>query len=767
MARRLPSAGPSLVALWMDCYDAKSWVSDCGAVGDRTHCSRGGVAVFIHGPEIAKARHYGVVDQKLIEAQRRFADAVAAVKPRSEGTIEDAGARQALPEFKTIAALPVELMTPHAGDAVEGVWPRSAGDNASSKFSGADLVTKVNVKNLEVAWTYDTPGVTANIQATPIYTGNAVVFPDARDHIVALDPATGVELWEFDPQIPRPAVRGLTYRRPAEGHSGVVYFTARGRLFAVDADSGKPDVRFAGGSVAVGSVVKVAPAIWNGLIVVSSTAPALHAFEVATGRHAWTIALRPEDDADPSTRYEGGVNWGGFSIDSGRGLAFVTTSNPSPVGFGGERPGRNPGTSAIVAVDMTSRRIAWEFQEIGHDLWDLYIAAAPVLGSIVRKGTRFDTVVAATKAGNIIVLDRRTGRPVFDYRLRRAPVSTVPGETTQPYQPDPELPEPVGRFAFEDSDVTDIGERNRQSVLEQLRDAQFGFYPPHVPGKQTVFFGLHGGVTQFGPALDPDSQTLVVAANREPSRFSIVDSTALGQPLSGHGAALAAYRKHCASCHGTQLEGGLGPSLQEISAAFSKDDVRHIVHGGVRAMPAVAGITDAELTTLVDGLFAMPKPDVRAGAGASRPREFVRTAYTKLKDNEGYPGSKPPWGTLQAIDLNSGRTRWKVPVGHFEALLARGLPTTGTPNFGGPMITATGLVFVSGTKDKLIRAFDTGTGEELWAHALPHIGSASPMTYVHAGQQYILIPATGGGTLAIYDRSVTTGGSFVAFALKQ
>lgn len=731
----------------------------------------GGFAVVRYGAEVARAHHYGVVDQKLSEIWRGLAvavvDSVTAALPYGEGDVEDAAARQALPEFKTIATLPTELMTPHAADSAVEVWQRSAGDNASSKFSAADLITKANVKNLLVAWTYDTPGASTNIQATPIFTGKAVVFPDARDRVVALDPATGTKMWEFDPQIPRPAARGLAYRPASSGQPGAVYFAARGRLFALDAESGKPDTRFAGGSVAVGAVVKVAPAIWNDLVVVSSTAPSLHAFEMATGRHVWTVDLRPKDAAEPTTGYDGGVNWGGFSIDSGRGLAFLTTSNPTPVGFGGQRPGRNPGTNAIVAVDMSSRRIAWEFQEIGHDLWDLDIAAAPVLASIMRQGKRHDVVVVATKAGNIIVLDRLVGRPVFDYRLRRAPVSPVPGETTHPYQPDPELPEPVGRFAFESSDVTDIGERNRQSVLEQVRDAQFGFYVPHIPGKPTIFFGLHGGVTQFGPALDPQSHTLIVAANREPSSFSISDAKAIAQPFTGHDAALAAYRKHCASCHGAQLEGGTGPSLQEIGTAFIKDDVRRIVQDGVRSMPAVTGITDAELTALVDGLFAIPKPDTRTGTTAGRPSAFVRTAYTKLKDIEGYPGSKPPWGTLQAIDLNSGRTRWKVPLGHFEALLARGLPATGTPNFGGPMITATGLVFVSGTKDKLIRAFDTGTGEELWAHALPHIGSATPMTYIHSGRQFVLIPATGGGTLAIYDRSVTIGGNFVAFALKQ
>jgi quinoprotein glucose dehydrogenase len=144
---------------------------------------------------------------------------------------------------------------------------------------------------------------------------------------------------------------------------------------------------------------------------------------------------------------------------------------------------------------------------------------------------------------------------------------------------------------------------------------------------------------------------------------------------------------------------------------------------------------------------------------------FTRTAYQKLRDREGYPGSRPPWGTLNALDLNSGRIVWRVPLGRYQALIDKGLPLTGTENMGGPMVTAGGLVFVSGTKDLLIRAFDSESGKVLWEHALPFVGSASPMTYEHKGQQFIVIPATGGGTLALYDSRVATGGSFVAFRL--
>ncbi|MCP5384552.1 MAG: PQQ-binding-like beta-propeller repeat protein [Altererythrobacter sp.] len=679
-----------------------------------------------------------------------------------EFAVESASERAGLPEYKYLRAIAAAERTPQIRPPamLDGTWPRSTGDMAAARFSLAGQIRPDNVERLAPVWTYEDP-VARNIQATPVFDGQRLYLAMPSGTIAALSPDDGRRLWEFRPPV-HPAKRGLLVHRKNDGRS-TVFFTAGMALHALDAATGKPDKDFAGGSVRLDGESKVAPAICNGQIITANTGerPSVQGFDLKTGKENWSLDLAPDDlprgTGGRPSRQSGGNPWGGFSVDTHRCMAFVSTGNPAPVLVGVERPGDNPGTSSVVAIDLKTGTIAWRFQEIMHDLWDLDIPAPPLLTSIPIDGRAVDVVATPTKAGNTLLLDRMTGQPIFDWRLRRAPTSTVPGERTASYQPDPVLPEPFARQAFAPEDVTDIGERNRQSVTARLSNALSGFYVPPSGNRPLVFYGLHGGAEWPGASTDPRTGAFFVAANNVPSILRLVPVRKVTLDNSHPGREV--YLQNCAACHGNDLDGDVGPSIADAGYAMSPDTIRSIIGNGQQAMPAIP-LDKAGQDQLVGYLTS-------GSASKSAWPRYRRADYARLYDIEGYPGSRPPWGTLTRIDLNTGRIAWQVPLGIDTALEKRGIHGTGTENFGGLLTTGSGIVFASGTKDSMIHAFSVSDGKLLWSHKLPHIGSAPPMTYVFKGEQYILVPATGGGTLKAYDDRVSVGGSFVAFKLPR
>ncbi len=690
-----------------------------------------------------------------------------------EGYLDSATERAKRPEFKVVKA--GKPTGSHFAAPARDQWWHSFGDSTSAKYADAPDLTPDTVGNLNRAWVYDTPDHQMNIQATPIFTGRLIVFPDAQHHIVAVEPDTGKVVWRFDPQIPQPAKRGLiTFE---SNGTRKIAFVAGGRIFVLNADTGQPDVGFGrSGSKSIGYTTRVAPQTDGDTIYVASLMPAIHAYDLKTGRHKWTTDLfSSRVFASTFSRFfsdssilAGANPWGGLSFDPDRKLIFTTLSNPTPVAKGALRPGPNRPANSVVAINTTDGSVAWIFQEIEHDLWDLDVAAPPVLASIDRDGAPQDVVAVPTKAGNLMLLYRDTGQPVFDWWLRKAPTSTIKGEYTAPYQPDPILPKPFAKMAFTTADFPTDNTNISDTTKTKLSTATTGFYAPHVPNKDTIFFGLHGGAMHTGAALDPATSTLVIAASHVPNAFALVDENRTNRrvaSLNGKGAEI--YTNNCSACHGSVLQGGSGPALTSLNPALRQKQFNRIVQNGLRSMPAVDGLSQSDLSALYDLLirhdgvtFATAETDTPT-SDAKR----VRTAYQKIVDDDGYPASKPPWGTLTAVDLNTGLHKWRIPLGRYQALKDQGIPPTGTENLGGPTIVSGGVIFVSGTKDRKLHAIDLRTGNELWSDDLPYIGSASPMVYRYGGASYVLIPATGGGTLALYDPTVQTGGSFIAYRL--
>lgn len=691
--------------------------------------------------------------------------------PEEYWKVEDPAERARLPLYQTIpAAKPAELTAAGDGsDLVNGAnWTRSHGGNAGTRFSGLSQVTPANVKELEVAWVYRSGDGKGNIQCNPIVVDGVMYAPTAGNHMVAVNAETGQELWRFKPE-GQPAFRGLTYW-PGEGtHPARILFNAGNDLWALNAKTGQPLASFGQGGRVRSGHFRVAPAVFRSLIIVAGFERDVFAFDLHTGRPAWTFHTIPQPGEfgyETWDQPEGGTNcWGGITLDEKRGIVYVSTTPPKPNFDGAGHWGDNLFSNCVLALQAETGARLWHFQEIRHDIWDLDIPAPPVLVSVNRGGRKVDAVATVTKLGNTLLLDRVTGKPLFPFRLRRAPTSTLPGERTSPYQPDVQLPEPFARQAFGKNDVTNLSPESREFVSTKIRTARYGWFEAFEPGRPTVYYGVHGGGEWTGASFDPRTGMLYVSSNELPWIITVipVESQVRRDPAQAPTAGEKVYTAQCVSCHGPERQGvGTAPPLLAMGYRMKDADLFKLLRTGRGGTHPTFTLPAAEEKSLADYLFDRDRPSAAKPQDRSKRPEYTFLGFQKLLDQNGYPGSKPPWGNLVALNLNTGRIAWKVPLGEYEELTKNGIPKTGTENFGGALSTAGGLVFCAGTRDHKIRAFDAATGKELWEHKLPFGGYAPPASYSVNGRQYIVIPATSGGKLG-----GEMGDAYVAFALPK
>lgn len=690
--------------------------------------------------------------------------------------VEDAAAREKLPLYSVIpAARTKDLTSAERLRESFTTWQRSHGDNGGRRYSALTQINRVNVTNLQVAWTYHSHDAGAALECNPIIVRDLMLTPTPGDFVVAVNAATGVEVWRFKPE-GRPAFRGLIYW-PGSGKAGErVLFCSGHFLYALDPKTGKPVNDFGdGGKVLLPGVCEsffgaatAAPAIFKNVLVVPGFEKDVWGFDVASGKLLWTFHTVPQsgefgyDTWDKTETYAANA-WAGMAMDDVRGIAYVTTGGPKPNFNGVRHRGQNLFCNCLIALDARTGRRLWHFQEIRHDIWDLDISAPPNLATITREGRRVDVVATTTKIGNTILLDRVTGQPVFPFRLSRAPTSTLPGEQTWPYQPDLELPEPFAKFVFTEADLTERTPEAHDFALSRFKGMRTGRFQPTAEGRPTLFFDVDGGAEWTGAAIDQESGRLYVTANHIGWAITVFqDDDPPDDPHAPKTPGQKIYELTCAVCHGMNRLGvGVTPPLRGLRHRLSDEDVVKQIRTGKNAMPANTQLSDADVKALVDYLLVRDRPAPPATAKTERPR-YSFAGYPRFYDPEGYPANKPPWGTLNCLDLNTGKLVWKVPLGEYPELAAQGLRHTGTENYGGATVTAGGLVFVSGTRDNKLRAFDKVTGEELWSATLPFAGSAAPAIYELAGRQFVVIPSTG-----VQHLGTPRGDAWVAFALPE
>lgn len=650
-------------------------------------------------------------------------------------------------------------------------WNRSLGGESSNRFTALKQINKANVGKLEMAWTYHSGDGTSNIQCNPIIVDGVMFAPTGGWNIVALDAATGRELWRFAPEHQgkrledQPARRGLLYWKGDGDNRARIFFGAGNWIYALDPQTGKLIASFGkDGRTDIPTAATAVGAIYQNVLVVAGYLGDIFGYDVRTGEHVWTFHTKPlpgEYGHDTWSHLEQGANcWGGMALDESRGIAYISTGSPKPNYLGMGHTGDNLFGDCVIAVDALTGKRLWHFQEIRHDVWDWDIPAPPNLVTVERHGIKVDAVAQVTKLGNTLLLDRTNGKPLFPYRLKRVKTELLPGDQPAPFEPMPELPEPFARQAFTPNDIPAAPEI-QAAVMPVIQRANMGPYPSIQPAKPTLLFNIHGGAEWTGATANPHTGKLYVTSNEIPwfvTSFRDDDPEPAKPPTAGE----QAYLTICVACHGADRKGiGHAPPLRGVRHRLNEEQILEQLKNGRGSMPPMlAALKPEQVPPLIDFLLCRDRPIPPVDPKA--PPKWTFGGWNRLQDPQGYPGCNPPWGTLTCLDLNTGKIDWKIPFGEYPELAAKGVPKTGQENFGGAMLTSTGVVIAGGTRDKKLRAFDAANGDELWSYQLPLHSTAPPASYEVEGRQFIVVPVTGGGKLG-----GPTGDTWMAFALPK
>ena len=675
-------------------------------------------------------------------------------------------------------------------------WPVYGGGPEQIHYSALDQINRSNVNRLKLAWRFDSGDEfpESEMECSPIIVDGVLYATTPKLRVIALDAATGKLLWSFNPFegekiTEKVRNRGLTVW--GEGREGRIFVPARQYLYALDAATGKPIPSFGqGGRVDLReglgrdpqtlSVSSTSPGIvYKDLLIMGSIVPEdlpsapgdIRAYDVRTGKIRWSFHTIPHPgefgyDTWPKDawKYIGGANdWCGMTLDVKRGLVFVPTGSAAFDFYGANRRGDNLFANCLLALRADTGERVWHFQFVKHDVWDRDLPAPPALVTVRRNGTRIDAVAQITKSGFVFVFDRETGKPLFPIEYRRVPPSDVEGEDLATTQPLPLEPAPFARQILTEDLVTDRTPQAHADVLARLRRLRNGgqFTPPSREGT-VIFPGFDGGGEWGGPAFDPESHLLYINSNEMAWVLCLVERP---KP-KGRTTSRDVYLQYCASCHRRDRRGTPPefPSLLGVSEKKTPAEIAAVISQGRGRMPAFGELGGVTIEGLTQYLITGRSVVIRGATRKPSPIDLKYTTdgYNKFLDPDGYPAVKPPWGTLNALNLDTGQYVWRIPFGEWPDLVEKGMPATGSENYGGAVVTAGGLLFIAATDhDGKFRAFDKATGKLLWETSLPAAGNATPAIYEIEGRQYVVIAAGGGKW------GSPSGGSYLAFALPE
>ncbi len=655
-------------------------------------------------------------------------------------------------------------------------WSSYLGDSGRSHYSTLSEITPENVKNLKVVWSYEAPDF-GQMQMNPIVVDSMLYGVSAALRAFAVHAATGEEIWQFGDSLQESGAssRGVSYWEKG-GDKRIMYVSGT-NLYALNALTGHPIISFGDngsidlrsgmpdsdkdkfvGSNTPGTVFK------NQIIMplrLSESAGAasgdLMSFNVLTGKLEWKFHTIPhpgeagyetweDKDAFKSQIVGAANNWAGMAVDEETGILYVPTGSAAPDFYGGVRKGSNLYANCLLALDAQTGKYIWHFQFTHHDIWDRDPPAPPNLLMVERDGKKIPAVAQVTKQGYVYVFDRMTGEPLFDIEEVPVPPSILEGEKAWPTQPFPVKPKPFARQSTEltEDDVSPYAE-NPDSLRQLLMGADKRIYAPPNLDPVLLLPGYDGAAEWGGTGADPENGVIYVNANEMAWFLQMKknDAPASDMPLGER-----TYRNYCVTCHQADRKGVVAsgyPSLVGLTKRMTKKEVGQIITQGKGMMTGFPQIPENEKQSLIRFLFEQEDKQEMYDEVADFETSSVRykhAGYHKFLDSKGLPAISPPWGTMHAIDLNTGEYIWSIPLGNTPELGEKGVGT-GTENYGGPVVTENGLLFIAATRDGYFRAFDKHTGELLWEYKLPAAAFATPAMYEVDGKQYIAIACGG------------------------
>jgi len=672
-------------------------------------------------------------------------------------------------------------------------WSTYLGDKRSSQYSSLDQINTQNIQSLQLAWQYDEGEANkkgrSQIQCNPLVIDGIVYGTTATLKLIALDGVTGLKIWTFDPydgdftNFGMGVNRGLVYYPDKTKER--IFYAAGPNIYAIDLSSGTLITDFGNnGSIdlhdGLGRNVdslyisaNTPGIIYDNLLIMGSrvsestgAAPGhIRAFDVITGAQEWIFHTIPNPgefgyDTWPKDAYQriGGANaWAGLSVDEKNGIVYCPTGSAAYDFYGGDRKGDNLFANCILALNARTGERLWHYQTIHHDIWDKDLPAPPNLMDLEIDGKSVPALAQITKNGFLFVLNRLTGAPLHEIDEIEVPQSELDGEHSSPIQPYPKGFPPFARTSLTIQDLatrSDETEKYAKAIWSNTNHKGGMFEPPSEKGT-IIFPGFDGAGEWGGAAFDPKEKNLIVNSNEVPWR-NIMDKikpTSPGEQV---------YISKCQTCHAADLKGGemFGkvPSLLQLKDRLTKKEVTEIVKNGKGVMPSFSYLSDEKIQSVYEFINGLEDESEKT-TNSDWPYPYAMRGYEKLYAPDGYPIINPPWGQLTSINMEERKINWQIPLGEHESLSKNGIPITGTENYGGPVVTAGGLIFIAATMDEKIRAFRSDNGEELWSYKLPAAGYATPAMYEVEGKQYLVI-ACGGGKLG-----TGSGDAYLAFSL--